>query len=182
MGIPADVHGMTTFDDTDFFTDTFTGFGDREAPTRRSPLLTGLILVAAAALVLGGMVWVKLAQHPVATVTVDPTTALSVFARPQRSTDIVSVDDLAGSQIAADSTRFLVATPTASYYAGVSRTNLVCVLAVVKGDLPTKSCTSADAGGRLVVNDELMVVTTGGTAPATADGWHEAAPDVFVND
>ena len=70
---------MTTFDDTDFFTDAFTGFGSDENPRRRSSMLTGLVLVAAAALVAGGMIWVKLAQQPAAAAFVDPITTLSVF-------------------------------------------------------------------------------------------------------
>ena len=100
---------MTTFDDTDFFSDAFTGFGADQAPRRRSGLLSGLVLVAAATLVAGGMVAVKLAQQPAAVDAVDPITTLAVFERPQRSADVVAADDLAGTLIDPASTRLLAA-------------------------------------------------------------------------
>ena len=65
----------------------------------------------------------------------------------------------------------------------MSRTHLLCVLAVTTGDLPTTSCTSRRRRGvDLTVDDELTLVTTGGPAPAAADGWHEAGPEVYLKD
>ncbi|NUU18818.1 hypothetical protein HP550_16315 [Cellulomonas humilata] len=174
---------MTTFDDTDFFTDAFTGFGADQAPRRRSSMLTALVLVAAAALVASGMIWVRLAQIPVALPAVDPATTLAVFDHPQRSVDTVDADDLTGSLIDPASTRFLAATDDTRYYAGVSRTHLLCVLSLTTGELPTTGCTSTDGGVvDLVIGDELLVVNAGGPAPAAADGWHEAGPQVFLKD
>jgi hypothetical protein len=174
---------MTTFDDTDFFTDAFTGFGADEAPRRRSSMLAGLALVAAAALVAGGMIWVRLAQQPGAVESVDPSTQLSVLAQPQRSADVVADEDLAGSLVDPSSTRLVASTADTRYFAGVSRTHQVCVLTLTAGELPTTACASADAGTvHLTVGDELMLVGAGGPAPAAADGWHEAGPEVFLKD
>ena len=180
---PSDVDGMTTFDDTDFFTDAFTGFGADEAPRRRSSLLTALVLVAAAALVAGGMLWVRLGQITVDVDPVDPATTLAVFERPQRSADVVGADDLSGSQIDPDSTRLLATTSDTRYYAGVSQSRLLCVLTLTEGELPTTGCTSTDGGVvRFGIGDELMLVNAGGPAPAAADGWHEAGPEVYLKD
>ena len=174
---------MTTFDDTDFFTDAFTGFGSDENPRRRSSMLTGLVLVAAAALVAGGMIWVKLAQQPAAATFVDPITTLSVFDRPQRSADVVPDDDLAGFLIEPSSTRLIAETSDTRYFAGVSSTHLLCVLTLTSGELPESGCASTDHGAvHLTIGDELMVVNAAGPAPAAADGWHEAGPQVFLKD
>ena len=175
---------MTTFDDADLFTDAFRDFrGVGDATRRRSGLLTALALVAAAALVAAGLVWVRLAQHPVAAAAVDPSTTLAVFAQPQRSSDVVDDDDLAGSMVVPSSTRLVAHTADTRYYAGVSRTHLLCVLALTSGELPTTSCVAPDARGvDLTVDDSFTLVTTGGPAPAAADGWHEAGPEVYLKD
>ncbi len=170
---------MTTFDETDFFAD----FAADRAPRRRSSLLTALVLVAAAALVAGGMIWVRLAQTPVATTPADPSTVLSVFERAQRPSDVVASSDLSGTLIDPDSTRLIAQTEDTRYFAGVSRTHLLCVLTLTAGDLPSTGCTSTD-GTRLqmTIGDELMLVGADGPAPAAADGWHEAGPQVFLKD
>lgn len=171
---------MTTVDDTDFFTDAFTGFGTGEAPRRRSSMLTALVLVAAAALVAGGMIWVRLAQIPADVVPVDPATTLAVFDRPQRSADVVAADDLTGTLIDPASTRLVATTSDTRYYAGVSRTHLLCVLTLTEGELPTTGCTSTDGGVvHLGIGEELMLVNAGEPAPA---GWHEAGTQVFLKD
>jgi hypothetical protein len=171
---------MTTFEDTDFFAETFTDFGYEKGARRRSGALTGLVLVAAATLVAGGMVWVRLGQAPAALAAVDPATTLAVFDRPQGPADVVAAGDVAGTMIDPASTRLVAQTAEARYYAGVSRTHLLCVLAVPDGDLPTTAC-SPTAGGtvHLTVGDELMLLSAGEPAPA---GWHEAGPNVFLKD
>jgi hypothetical protein len=171
---------MSTFDDTDFFTDAFTGFGADEAPRRHSSMLTALALVAAAALVAGGMIWVRLAQLPATLEPVDPATTLAVFDQPQRSADVVAADDLAGSLLDPETTRLVATTSDTRYYAGVSRTHLLCVLTLTEGELPTTGCTSTDGGVvHLGIGDQLMLVNAGEPAPA---GWHEAGPQVFLKD
>lgn len=171
---------MTTFDDTDLFTDAFHDFRGVGDARRRSGWLTALVLVAAAALVAGGMVWVKLAQHTAA--LVDPQTTLAAFADPQRSVDVVAADDLAGSMIDPATTRLVAHTADTRYYAGVSRAHLLCVLAVTTGELPTTSCTSATAAGANLTVDDALRIVTRGPAPAAADGWHEAGPQVYLKD
>ena len=171
---------MTTVDETDFFGDAFTGFGDDDAPQRRSSLLTTLVLVAAALLVAAGIFWVRFAQTPAQAPAVDPFTTLAAFASDQRPVDVVADDDLAGTLIYPDSTRLVATTAGAHYYAGVSRTHLLCVLTVPDGDLPTTGCTSTDGGVvQMTIDDELMLVSAGEPAPA---GWHEAGPNVFLRD
>ena len=65
----------------------------------------------------------------------------------------------------------------------MSRTHLLCVLTLTEGELPTTGCTSTDGGVvRFGIGDELMVVNAGGPAPAAADGWREAGPQVFLKD
>ncbi|MBO3085072.1 hypothetical protein [Cellulomonas fengjieae] len=171
---------MTTFEDADFFAETFTEFGYESGARRRSSLLTGLALVAAATLVAGGVVWVRLAQVPADVVAVDPATTLAVFGRPQGPADVVAADDVAGTLIDPASTRLVAQTADARYYAGVSRTHLLCVLTVPAGDLPSTGCAPTDDGVvNLTVDDELMLLSAGEPAPA---GWHEAGPNVFLKD
>ena len=174
---------MTTVDDAYFFTDAFTGFSADEAPGRRSSVRTGLALVAAAALVAAGLIGVRLAQQATALTPADPSSLLTVFAHPQRAADVVAAEDLAGSQIDPSSTRLLARTADTRYYAGVSRTHLLCVVTLTTGELPSSGCTSTDA--RVLhfgVGDELRLVGAGGPAPAAADGWHEAGPEVYLKD
>lgn len=172
---------MTTVDDdTDLFTDAFTGFGSDDATRHRSRSLAAIALVGAAVLVAGATLWVRMGPEPAAASPVDPVGALAVLAQPQRSTDVVPDDDLAGSLIDPASTRLVAQTSDARYYAGVSRTHQLCVLSLRAGDLPATTCTSTTGGTvHLVVEDELMLVSAGEPAPA---GWHEAGPAVLVKD
>jgi hypothetical protein len=106
-----------------------------------------------------------------------------VFDRPQRSADVVADDDLAGFLIEPSSTRLIAETSDTRYFAGVSRTHLLCVLTLTSGELPESGCASTDNGAvHMVIDDELMVVNSAGPAPAAADGWHEAGPEVFLKD
>ncbi|WP_315099290.1 hypothetical protein [uncultured Cellulomonas sp.] len=174
---------MTTVDDADFFTDAFTGFAADEAPRGRSSVRAGLALVAAAALVAAGLVGVRLAQQAAAVTPADPTSLLTVLGTPQRPVDVVADADLVGSRIDPSSTRLLAQTPDTRYYAGVSRTHLLCVLTLTTGELPSTGCTSTDARVlQFGVGDELLLVGAGGPAPAASDGWREAGPEVYLRD
>jgi hypothetical protein len=94
--------------------------------------------------------------------------------------DVVADDDLAGSLLEPHSTRLVATTSDARYYAGVSRTHLLCVLTLPDGDLPTTGCAPTDGGVvHLTIDDELMLLSAGEPAP---DGWHEAGPNVFLKD
>lgn len=169
---------MTTLEDADLFAETFTDFGYEDGARRRSGVLTGVVLVAAAALVAAGMVWVRLAQAPTAVAAADPATMLAVFDRPQGPADVVDTGDLAGTMIDPASTRLVAQTADSRYYAGVSRTHQLCVLTVPEGDLPTTGCSPVTGGAvHLTVGDELKLLSAGEPAPA---GWHEAGPNVFL--
>src|SRR4051794_28171352 len=106
---------MTTFDDTDFFTDAFTGFRDEDS-SRRPRLRTGLALVAAAALVAGGLVAVRLAQDAPVAAPADPLSTLAAFGHSQRPIDLVDDEDLAGSLISPSSTRLLATAAGTRYF------------------------------------------------------------------
>jgi len=164
--------GMTTFDD--LFTDTFRAV---DAPRRRSRLLGTLVLLAAALLVIGALLWVRQAVAMPERAPIDPVSLLPVLAEPQTAADEIASDDLADLSVTADSTRFLVATPTARYYAATSPTHLLCVVAIPAGDLPEASCTSTAVAATMTIDDEVALVPVGATAP---EGWRQVAPNVYT--
>jgi hypothetical protein len=172
---------MTTFDDTDLFTDAFHDFRGVDAVRRRSGWLTALVLVAAAALVAVGFVWARGGPF-VGGSTVEAASLLPEFAAEQTSADRLSSDDIAGLGVDPHTTRYLTETSTGRHYAAVGVTGNLCVVTTQSGELPVVSCARPTPTARVAVDDTLVVVTASGTAPAAADGWREAGPDVFVND
>ena len=172
---------MTTFDDTDLFTDAFHDFRGVDAARRRSGVLTAVVLAAAAVLVVVGFVWAR--GGPVAAGSaVEASSLLPVFAAEQTSTDRLSSDDLSGLGVDPHTTRFLAETSTGRHYAAVGVSGKLCVVSVQSGELPLVSCAAATPTARIAVDDTMFVVAASGPAPAAADGWREAGPDVFVND
>ncbi|MEZ0446707.1 hypothetical protein [Cellulomonas sp. ICMP 17802] len=172
---------MTTFDDTDLFTDAFHDFRGVGAARRRSGALTGLVLVAAAVLVAVGFVWAR-GGPMVADPAIGASSLLPAFAAEQTSVDRVPADDLAGLGVDPHTTRFLTETSTGRHYAAVGVSGKLCVVTIQSGELPQVSCTAPSSTARIAVDDTLFVVASSGPAPAAADGWREAGPDVFVND
>jgi hypothetical protein len=172
---------MTTFEDSDLFTEVFHDFRSVGSARRRSALVGPTAMVLAAGLVVVGFLWAR--GGPLLTdSTVDATTLLPQFAAAQQATDRLSSDDLDAVAVDPRSTRFLTETSTGSHYAAVGTAGQLCVVTVRPGELPAASCTTATETARLAVDDTLLVVASSAPAPATASGWRETGPDVFVTD
>jgi hypothetical protein len=137
--------------------------------------------VAAAVLVAVGFVWAR--GGPITGGSdVDATSLLPVFAAEQTSADRLPSADIAGLGVDPRTTRFLAETSTGSHYAAVGVSGKLCVVTVRSGDLPAVTCAVPTPTARIAVDDTVFVVAASGTAPAAADGWREAGPDVWIND
>ena len=172
---------MTTFDDTDLFSEAFHDFRSGASSRRRPALVTPVVMVAAALLVVAGFLWARggplLADH-----SVDASTLLPQFAAEQTSQDRLSSDDLGALRVDRSTTRFLTETSTGRHFAAVGSAGALCVVTVQPGELSALSCAPPTATARVAVDETLLVVASSGPVPAAASGWREAGPDVFVND
>ncbi|GEK22495.1 hypothetical protein [Cellulomonas xylanilytica] len=172
---------MTTFDDTDLFSETFHDFRSVGTARRRPALVTPVVLVAAALLVAAGFVFARggslLADTPV-----DASMLLPQFAAQQTSQDRLTSDELGDLRVDRQTTRFLTETSTGRHYAAVGSAGSLCVVTVQPGELSALTCAPPTPTARVAVDDTLLVVASSGPAPAAASGWREAGPDVFVND
>ena len=172
---------MTTFDDTDLFSEAFHDFRSVGSSRRRPTLVTPVVMVAAALLVAGGFLWAR-GGPMVSEDAVDASTLLPQFAAEQTSQDRLSSADLRDLQVDASTTRFLTETSTGRHYAAVGASGTLCVVTVRSGELPAISCAAPTSTAHVAVDDTLLVVASTGPVPAAANGWREAGPDVFVND
>ena len=172
---------MTTFEDTDLFSEAFHDFRSVGSSRRRPALVTPVVIVAAVLLVAAGFVWARSGPLP-ADPAVDASTLLTQFAAEQTSRDRLSSDDLSGLRVDASTTRYLTETSTGRHYAAVGTSGKLCVVTVRSGELPAISCAAPTSTAHVAVDDTLLVVASTGPVPAAANGWREAGPDVFVND
>ena len=172
---------MTTFDDTDLFSEAFHDFRSVGSSRRRPALVTPVVMVAAALLVAAGFVWAR-GGPLLADTTVDASTLLPQFAAGQTSQDRLTSDELGDLRVDARTTRFLTETSTGRHYAAVGSSGQLCVVTVQPGELSALSCAPPTSTARVAVDDTLLVVASSGPVPAAASGWREAGPDVFVND
>jgi hypothetical protein len=169
--------GMTTtYDDADLFSDAFTGFRGVSRSPQHSRLLTALTMAAAALLVVGALVWVRLDQAVVSQAA-DPVSLVPVLAESQRTADVIPASERADLLVDPRSTRLLLADDTASYYVASSPGNQLCLVSIPVGDLAQTVCESTAIEPSVLRIDGVALVPTGATAPA---GWHEAAANVFV--
>ena len=172
---------MTTFDDTDLFSEAFHDFRSVGSSRRRPALVTPVVMVAAALLVAAGFVWAR-GGPLLADDAVDASTLLPQFAAEQTARDRLSSADLGELRVDASTTRFLTETSTGAHYAAVGASGNLCVVTLQSGELPAMTCAPPTSTARVAVDDTLLVVASSGPVPAAASGWREAGPDVFVND
>ena len=172
---------MTTFDDTDLFSETFHDFRSVGSSRRRPALVTPVVMVAAALLVAAGFVWAR-GGPLLADRSVDASTLLPQFAAEQTAQDRLSSDDLSGLRVDRSTTRFLTETSTGRHFAAVGASGRLCVVTVQPGELSALTCAPPTPTARVAVDETLLVVASSGPVPAAASGWREAGPDVFVND
>ena len=172
---------MTTFEDLDLaeaFGDDFT---PQDEPVRRhAGWITAVAMSLAGLLVVGGLVWLVGHREPTSTrpAVVEPAAAVPALAERQTVLDQVSAAALDGTGVSAASTRRLGSTELGDVYAGVDGTGNLCLIAVPVGDLTSTVCRTPRQGTVLVLRPDpdgpgVALVTTGGTAPAAADGWAE---------
>lgn len=172
---------MTTFDDSDLFTEVFHDFRQVGSARRRPAIVAPLVMVAAAVLVLAGFVWAR-GGPLIADTAVDASTLLPQFAAEQTSEDRLSSGDLGEVPVDARTTRFLTETSTGRHYAAVGSSGRLCVVTIRSGELPGLACAAPTSTARVAVDETMLVVASSGPVPAAANGWREAGPDVFVND
>jgi hypothetical protein len=172
---------MTTFEDTDLFAETFHDFRSIGSARRRPALVAPVVMLAAAGLVVAGLLWAR-GGPLLSDTTVDATTLLPQFSAMQTSDDRLSAADLTDVPVDARTTRFLAETSTGRHYAAVGTSGGLCVVTVQPGELPGLACAAPTPTARVAVDDTMLVVASSGLAPATAGGWREAGPDVYVND
>ncbi|WP_456786814.1 hypothetical protein [Cellulomonas sp. P5_C5] len=172
---------MTTFDDTDLFSEAFHDFRSVGSSRRRPALVTPVVMVAAALLVAAGFMWAR-GGPLLADTSVDASTLLPQFAAEQTAQDRLTSDELDDLRVDRHSTRFLAETSTGRHYAAVGSAGSLCVVTVQPGELSALTCAPPTPAARVAVDETLLVVATSGSAPAAASGWREAGPDVFVND
>lgn len=172
---------MTTFDDTDLFSEAFHDFRSVGNARRRPVLVTPIVMLAAAILVAVGFVWAR-SGPLLADSAVDASTLLPQFAAEQTSRDRLSADELDDLHVDRRSTRFLTETSTGRHYAAVGSAGSLCVVTVQPGELSALTCAPPTPTARVAVDETLLVVASSGPVPAAANGWREAGPDVFVND
>lgn len=172
---------MTTYHEGDLFTETFEGFGQPAEASRRRAWPTVAAFVAAAVLVVGGLVWLKESPQPAAAQPVSATTLLAAFDEPQTGVDSIPAADLDGlrDSIRPESTRLLLTADGAQQFAAVGAHGQLCVVTVPSGDLPTVACVKALERATIEVGDDL-VVATNGTDPKLGDGWTNVAPNVWT--
>ena len=172
---------MTTFEDSDLFTEVFHDFRSVGSARRRSVLVGPTAMVLAAGLVVAGFVWARggplLTDH-----TVDASTLLPQFAAGQTAGGPAAV----GRPERARRRRAQHPFPHRDVHRPALRRRRDLGQALRRhrpGRRP--------AGGQLhgphvdgtrPVDETLLVVASSGPVPAAASGWREAGPDVFVND
>jgi len=172
---------MTTYHEGDLFTETFAGFGDAVQTPPRRVWPTIAALAVAAALVVGGLVWLKESPHAAAAQPVSATTLLTAFDRPQTGLDTIPDNDLDGlaDSIKAETTRLLLTDAAGQQFVAVGAHGQLCAVTVPVGDLPTVSCVKAVEHTSIDVSDTL-VVATNNTDPKLGAGWQNVQPNVWT--
>ncbi|MDM7855312.1 hypothetical protein [Cellulomonas alba] len=172
---------MTTYHEGDLFTETFAGFGDAVETPQRRVWPTVVALAVAAALVIGGLVWLKESPRAAAAQAVSATTLLSAFDRPQRGVDTIPDNDLdgLGDSVRPETTRLLLTDADGKQFVAVGQHGQLCAVTVPVGDLARISCVPSVEHTSIEVGDDL-VIATNGTDPKLGDGWQNVQPNVWT--
>ena len=165
---------MTTFDDTDLFSEAFHDFRSVGSSRRRPALVTPVVMVAAALLVAAGFLWAR-GGPLLADTSVDASTLLPQFAAEQTSQDRLSSDELGDLRVDPRTTRFLTETSTGRTTPRVGRRR------ALRGDRPARRAVGAqlraahgDRAGRRGRDPARRRVVGARPAPPRAAGVRRA--------
>lgn len=169
---------MTTFDDTGIF-----GLDDsspREPAPRRHHVV--IVFVVAAALVVAGVAWLLVARNA-EQATADQLD-VELLARPAKPTDELAATVADETRIRPTTSRLAATTSAGPHYAAQRLDGDLCLVAVPEGDAPRVQCVapSRSAAVTMTADDgsRVRLGTDHAPAPAAADGWTAAGPNVWV--
>lgn len=174
--------GMTTFEELDL-DEAFGDFGDAgQEPRRPSRVLAIGAIVAAAALLTGGILWARSAPDGAA--AADPAAVVPTLGATQGAADVVPAADLVDLTVTGPSTRLLATTAYGTHYAALDADGDVCLVTVSAGELPRESCAAASDRLALTYADDddetVVMLAASSAAPSAQEGWTEKVPNLYV--
>ena len=169
---------MTTFDDTGIF-----GLDDsspREPAPRRHHVV--IVFVVAAALVVAGVAWLLLARSS-EQVDADQMD-VALLARPAQPTDELAGAVADETRIRPTTSRLAATTSDGPHYAAQRLDGDLCLVAVPEGDAARVQCVAPSRSATVTMTaadgSRVRLGTDHAAAPAEADGWTSAGPNVWV--
>ena len=143
---------------------------------------TGWLFASVAAVVVAAAV---LVGHALAPGPAQPPATLTAFSVPQRAADVLDPNDASRLVVQPGSTRLLVRTQDGNHYAALSASGELCLLRVPDGDVPSEVCVHNRVGADVTIGGDgdggqVRLVADGAPAPAPAEGWQPAGPNVWT--
>lgn len=143
---------------------------------------TGWLFASVAAVVVAAAV---LVGHALAPGPAQPPATLAAFSVPQQPIDVLNADDASRLVVQPGSTRLLVRTHDGNHYAALSASGELCLLRVPDGDVPSEVCVHNRVGADVTIGGDggggqVRLVADGAPAPAPAEGWRPAGPNVWT--
>ena len=143
---------------------------------------TGWLFASVAAVVVVAAV---LVGHALAPGPAQPPATLAAFSVPQHPADVLDPDDAARLVVQPGTTRLLVRTHDGNHYAALSASGELCLLRVPDGDVPSEVCVHNRVGADVTIGGDgdggqVRLVADGAPAPAPAEGWRPAGPNVWT--